>query len=247
MRKTIIHLASLFVTAALAAVLVVVVGGNTQPADATPNAANFAPINPTRVFDSRSGARPAGGTQMTVETQQAGAVAVAVNITITDTEDWGYLTAWPSGGRPDTSVINASGAGQTIANAVVLPVDGQGRFQIWGSTGMHVLVDLMGAFRPATAGGGPTTPPPTTQPPGTSGVSAEITGYSPGFSITTVSGTIINGGASTVSVRIDVDCPGATTETRSIRNLVPNETRGWTVLCSGVFDSGARIARIVGI
>lgn len=243
MRRIITQLASVFVAAALAAVLVLVVTGTSESVDATGNSASFVPINPTRVFDSRSGPRPAGGSQLTVDTQQSGAVAVAVNITITETQDWGYLTAWPSGGRPDTSVINASGAGQTIANAVVIPVDAHGRFQMWGSTGMHVLVDLMGAFRPA---GGGTTPPPT-QPPSSGAVSAVITGYSPLTTITEVSGTVTNGGTSTRSVRIDVDCPGGTTETRPVFNLPAGETRGWSVLCDGSFTSGARIARIVNI
>lgn len=239
MRRIALHLLTVLATAVVAAGILTV--ANTSPAaEADTNASSFAPISPTRVFNTRDQPRPAGGTQMTVQTGVTGATAVAVNVTVTDVEDWGFLTAWPSGSRPDTSVINADGPGRTIANGLIIPVTPQGTFEIWTSTGMHVLVDLMGSFRPASGGG-------STPPSGSTGVTAQITGYSPLFNITEVSGTATNGSSSTKSFRIDVDCPGDTTETWTLFNVPAGATRGWSVLCDGVFTAGATIARIVDV
>jgi hypothetical protein len=239
MRTILGRVSTLVITALLVAAVVLVVSGrDSSPADAQTTAATFTSQSPSRIFDTRGGARPVGGQQMTVQTGQAGATAAAVNLTITDTEGWGFLTAWPSGSQPDTSVINADGAGQTIANGVIVPLAPNGSFLLWPSTGMHVLVDLTGVFRPV---GG------SVAPPSGGGITATITGYGPGFSITEVSGTATNGTSETKRFRIDVDCPNGTTETTTLFNVSAGATRGWTVLCDGVFTSGARIARVVEV
>lgn len=241
MRSFLTRISTLTVTALVSASMVLAIsGGDSSPADATTNAASFTAQSPTRILDTRSGPRPAAGQQLTVRTGQAGATAAAVNLTITDTEGWSFLTAWQSGARPDTSVINADGPGQTMANGVIIPLAPDGSFQVWPSAGMHVLVDLTGVFR--TDGSTQPQPPPTG-----SGLTATITGYGPISSITEVSGTATNGTADEASFRVDVTCPNGTTETTSLFRVPPGATRGWSVLCDGVFTSGASIARVVEI
>lgn len=235
-------LATLVVTAALAAgVVLVVQAGDNRPVTAQPNLAGFVAEPPTRVHDTRSGGRLQPGQVLTVNPQVGSVAAVAVNITLTDSTGRGFAAAWASGGQPNTSVANIAGPGQSIANYVVIPVDSNGRFRVAVSTPMHVIVDKMGYFTTGSAGA------PVSPGPG-HGVTAQITGYSPLSTITEVSGVATNSSGSEQSVRIDVTCPNQTVETRSMFRIPPGETRGWSVLCGGGgFTSGASIARVVSI
>ncbi len=77
-----------------------------------------------------------------------GVAAVAMNVTVTDTEvgpEGGYLTVYPCGGTvPNVSNLNFS-SGQTVANSVIAPVSDQGTvcFYVYGEA--HVLADISGA------------------------------------------------------------------------------------------------------
>src|SRR4051812_12291668 len=71
----------------------------------------FTPVGPTRVLDTRTGLGrsgegkvPAGGT-VTVR-GLSGARALAVNITVTEPDAAGFVTAWPGGARPNSSAVN---------------------------------------------------------------------------------------------------------------------------------------------
>jgi len=209
---------------------------------AQPATSGFVSLNPTRIFNTRDGNSPVAGEEMTVRTGISGASAAAISLTMTNTERWGYLTAWASGARPDTSVINVDGPGQTVANYMVVPVTQDGDFQLWTFAGTDVIVDLMGYFTSAGS-----SPAPAPAPAPGHGVTAVITGYSPGFSITSISGTATNTSGTERSVRVDVTCPNGTTETRSVFGIPSGDTRGWSVICDGVFSSGASIARVVEI
>ncbi|WP_316522911.1 right-handed parallel beta-helix repeat-containing protein [Kitasatospora brasiliensis] len=78
----------------------------------------------------------------------SGVNAVALNITVTDPRSDGHLTVYPSGqGLPTASNVNFT-AGQTVANAVIVPVGADGRIQVyngaWAST--DVIVDVVGYY-----------------------------------------------------------------------------------------------------
>ena len=61
----------------------------------------------------------------------ANASAVAVNVTVTNTEGDGYATAYPCGGeRPTVSNVNHRGA-QTVAGAAVVPVGADGSICVY--------------------------------------------------------------------------------------------------------------------
>ena len=75
--------------------------------------------------------------------------AVALNVTVTDTENptigGGYVTVYPCGTRPDASNLNFT-TGQTIPNAVIAPVSATGDicFYVYGTA--HLLADVSGYF-----------------------------------------------------------------------------------------------------
>lgn len=73
-------------------------------------------------------------------------VSAVVNFTITEPNGGGFLTAWGSGGQPDTSNVNWDRAGQVVSNVAVVPLDnGVIRFTV-GVNPTHVVVDLQGVF-----------------------------------------------------------------------------------------------------
>ncbi len=83
-----------------------------------------------------------------------GVSAVALNVTVTETEDptvgGGYVTVYPCDQpRPDASNLNFV-AGQTVPNSVIAPVsaDGEVCFYVYGTA--HVLADVSGYFPPGS-------------------------------------------------------------------------------------------------
>ena len=122
-----------------------------------PAGAGFNSMSPTRVLDTRGGAKVgnAAGTGAPVTLSLAGRGglpnsgigAVAMNVTVVDGENptvgGGYVTVYPCGTRPDASNLNFS-AGQTIPNSVIAPVSATGTvcFYVYGSA--HLLADVSG-------------------------------------------------------------------------------------------------------
>ena len=77
-----------------------------------------------------------------------GVAAVALNVTVTDPKGPGHLTVSPSGLQPSaTSNLNFT-TGQTVANAVIVPVGPDGRISVrngaWGAA--DVIVDVTGYY-----------------------------------------------------------------------------------------------------
>jgi len=106
----------------------------------------YEPINPKRVLDLRPN-RPSPGAVLTVKTGAPKGASVAhVNITVVDSIRAGFVTAWPQGKMPDTSIINTFAKGQTVANAVNIPLDSLGNFKLYTSAGDFMLVDVMGFY-----------------------------------------------------------------------------------------------------
>jgi hypothetical protein len=223
------------VAAALIAVLTIAQPSTASPAPSFQNVPeNFSVVNPNRVLDTRETGRLRAGQTITVSTGVSGITAAGVNITMVDTAGPGFVTAWASGNRPLASVINADGPGRIIANYVVVPTTSNGTFRLYTHVGTDIVVDVMGTY----AGSG------TTPPSSGTGFTATITGYSPLSSITTVVGVVRNNNNTTASVRVDVRCPNGTVEIDYVFNMPAGAERGWDVLCSGNFTSGATVSTV---
>lgn len=132
------------------------------PGAVTPPGGSYRAITPARVLDTRIGqGAPTGPTRaVSVSTTAAGvpaagASAVAVNITVVHAGQSGYVTAFSAGAaRPGTSNLNY-GTGQTVAAMAIVPVDSSGRFTLFASSAVQLLVDVEGYFSTvATASGG---------------------------------------------------------------------------------------------
>ncbi|WP_316519935.1 PKD domain-containing protein [Kitasatospora brasiliensis] len=124
-------------------------------------ASGYKAVTQTRAVDTREGLGAAKGqvpglstfdVQMTGRNgvPTAGVTAVALNLTATGPQDAGHLIAYPSGqAAPTTSNLNFT-AGQTVANAVIVPVGADGKITIrngsWKPT--DVVLDVVGYFTP---------------------------------------------------------------------------------------------------
>ncbi len=138
----------------LVPVFAVVAAPSGVAAAATPS---FNPIVPVRIMDTRSGtgttAAPLGSgeTRALQVTGQAGipadAVAVALNVTVTDPDAAGYVTVWPAGAAmPTASNINFV-AGQTVANMVTVGLGAGGQIDLFNFAGdSQVIVDVTGWY-----------------------------------------------------------------------------------------------------
>ncbi|MHB8509956.1 MAG: hypothetical protein ACYDGR_15150, partial [Candidatus Dormibacteria bacterium] len=110
---------------------------------------------PTRILDTRNGTgglhSPIGPGQ-TLEVQvggaggvDQGAIAAALNVTVTNPSKASFLELWPAGqARPTASSLNWA-AGQTVANLVQLPLGLDGRLGIFNESGTaDVVIDTEG-------------------------------------------------------------------------------------------------------
>jgi len=94
--------------------------------------------------------RPVGGILRL--TAPAGASAVLVNITLTDSVATGYVQADKcSALRPSTETASNANVipGRTAANLAVVPVDADGSFCLYTSAATHMIVDIQGTFSPS--------------------------------------------------------------------------------------------------
>jgi hypothetical protein len=125
----------------------------------------YFPVTPVRICDTRAGAvaNPCnsggahtlgpGGTLNLQVTGNNGvpssAVAVVLNVTVTDTTAWSYLTIWPTGTtRPVTSNLNWQSY-QTVANLTTPTLSSSGSISFYNAFGKaDVVVDLEGYFAP---------------------------------------------------------------------------------------------------
>lgn len=130
---------------------------------APPGASRLVPLPPTRLVDTRVGlgapaARLRAGGTLTVPVAgtagvPAGATAVVLNATVTETGGPGYLTLWPSGAaRPTVSNVNAPGPDATVANLAVVALGEGGAVDLYAFAPMHVVLDVAGWFEAAPAG-----------------------------------------------------------------------------------------------
>ncbi|MFD4047912.1 hypothetical protein ACFWSF_20310 [Streptomyces sp. NPDC058611] len=139
--------------------------GDSMGAFLTPGS-DFTPHTPTRLLDTRNGtgapaAKVAGQGSARVKVAgnaavPAGVTAVALNVTVTETVDSGYVTAWPGAGydRPGTSNLNYT-ANRSVPNLVIVPVGEDGYVELYngGSQPVDLIADVTGYFTRASAGG----------------------------------------------------------------------------------------------
>lgn len=111
----------------------------------------FNALTPTRILDTRHGAKPVGGQTVSLPVlgmagvPQSGVGFVILNLTATDATAPGFVSAWPGGTpQPSTSVINLSDTGQTRANAVFAPVGADGTITLFSQSGTDLVVDVAG-------------------------------------------------------------------------------------------------------
>ena len=120
---------------------------------------------PQRVLDTRPGARTADGKQAGGGLVAAGgfvrvplagrvglpdlgtdgAVAVSLNVTVTESRGPGFVTVYPCGSRPTASSLNYV-AGQTVPNAVIATLSTSGDVCLYTRAAAHLIVDASGWF-----------------------------------------------------------------------------------------------------
>lgn len=113
-------------------------------------AALYQTVTPARLLDTRRGARLTAGVplELTVGGQagvDADAVAVVLNVTVTQPARAGYVTVYPCGSAaPLASNLNVS-AHQTVANAVTVGLT-EGKACIVSTTTTELVVDVNGQY-----------------------------------------------------------------------------------------------------
>lgn len=133
------------------------------PPPPPPAPTEYQPLTPHRLLDTRIpiGVATAGrlqpGGQIDLDVLGAygvpsnGVGAVALNITVTNTDAPGYLTVWPTGDtRPNASSLNFA-AGATAANTVIAKVGAGGRVSLsnsndGASAAVDVIADVVGWY-----------------------------------------------------------------------------------------------------
>ena len=138
-------------------------GGITTMGDVTP-AVSFVAVTPCRLVDTRVAAgfpAPYGPPSLAQGVSRdfdlnsdpqctgipAAVEAYSLNVTVTNTQGAGFIKIWPQGGtQPNVSTQNYL-AGQTLANAAIVPAGtGGGVSVIAGVSGTDVIIDINGYF-----------------------------------------------------------------------------------------------------
>ena len=158
---------------------------------AFPAGSSFLPLQPSRLADSRVGGvtvdglfagigkiAPGGTLELTVAGRDGvptDALAIALNVTVTEPDGAGFITVWPCGSpRPNASNLNYA-VGQTGPNAVLAKIGIGGKVCFYSQSATHLIVDSNGAFSVATAAPVVSSIAPTTGPEA-GGTTVTITG-----------------------------------------------------------------------
>jgi hypothetical protein len=139
----------------------------------TTKGSDFTAYGPTRVLDTRKGIGTGGvigpvGAGQSVQvpiggtgTIPADATAVALNVTETDAQAGGYITAYPTGGAvPTTSNLNYT-QGQTKAANVIVGLGTGGKITLTNTSSgpVSLIADVTGYFTKTTTSGYQATAP----------------------------------------------------------------------------------------
>ncbi len=142
--------------------LIADVQGYYTPAVAS-RAGRLVALTPARVLDTRA-ANPIAfgpvlaGQSVDIDFRPWGvapdAIAVVLNVTVTDATAPGYWTAFATGTtRPVASNLNVIEAGQTVPNQVITPLS-EGRATIFSQSGGHLIIDISGYYTGASSARG---------------------------------------------------------------------------------------------
>ena len=130
---------------------------------------SFVGLAPGRLLDTRpgeltidgqfagNGLRESGSVTELIVASRAGvpdnAGSVVLNVTVTDTQQAGFVTVYPCGTpRPTASNLNFT-TGQTVPNAVVAKVGSGGSVCLFTSAPTHLIADVNGYFPPGPSFG----------------------------------------------------------------------------------------------
>ena len=126
-------------------------------APAAPDGLRFVPAAPTRVLDTRTTSRPAGGSITTVASgAPIGATAALVNIAMVAGLASGFVTADRCSALapgPQTHSNGNHGLGTPVSNLSVVPLDPDGTFCVYNLSAVHIVIDVQGSFTPDPASG----------------------------------------------------------------------------------------------
>lgn len=113
---------------------------------------NYSPYLPTRLLDTRhSTTTPRLEAGQTVEVQAPAnirslATALALNVTIVNSDGWGWAAVFPCGqDRPNTSTVNV-GSPDTSAGSALALLGVNGKVCVYSSVGADILVDIFGWY-----------------------------------------------------------------------------------------------------
>jgi hypothetical protein len=144
-------------------VIVDLLGWFTGPSAPASSTGLFVQIVPARILDTRD-ERPRVWPNGTLELHVllAGAGSLVTNVTATDADRAGFVTAYPAGtGRPPTSTLNPAMFEHTLANMAITGLSDRG-LAYYSHAGVDLAVDVTGIFT------GPrltaTEPPPPNSP-----------------------------------------------------------------------------------
>jgi D-alanyl-D-alanine carboxypeptidase len=125
-----------------------------------PGAAAYVPLPPARLLDSRDLGLPLVGGKLRVlpvagaaGLPASGMAAIAVNVTAINTDDVGSLVVWTAGTQaPLSPSLAVAGAGDAVGKLIVTVPNAAGEIALQSTTGMDVLIDVVGWFRQSPAG-----------------------------------------------------------------------------------------------
>jgi hypothetical protein len=122
----------------------------------------FAPLAPTRLFDSRNTTKLSAQSVLEFDLAPyvpADSSSVVFNLTATEVDGPGFVTAYPCGQTPPVaSNLNVS-VGQTVPNLVTVALPKNLHVCFYTLSGTHLLADLAGYYSPTAASGFVAIPP----------------------------------------------------------------------------------------
>jgi hypothetical protein len=144
--------------------VVVDLEGYFAPESGASTAGAYVPLTPARITDTRAGSGDpnagdtlGAGSSLNVQVTgeggvPAGATGAILNVTVTNTTDSSYLTAYSEGAtQPTASNLNWT-AGETVANRVLVSLSSSGMITLYNYAGSaDVVVDMDGYFTNGTA------------------------------------------------------------------------------------------------
>ena len=132
-------------------VLIDVVGWFTGAGDPVGTTGLFVPFDPVRLHDSRGSGVVSGGATVFISAAPLAATAwevqaLALNLTVTEPHNRGFVTAFPGPPQVDVSNLNMD-SGVTVPVGAITAVDWRaGGFRLYTSASAHLIADASGAF-----------------------------------------------------------------------------------------------------